>query len=375
MEAVQVEEIPQIEDFEEENTGQAEGAGKVAFAQPSVLTSMTKEQMEQAAGEVAMMASQGYDEQEIQEYVQQKYGLEPQAAALTVQTLMQYLQKRHEERTEMQKQALGMLPTLAQSDNPFAGLVMQSLIEKAGLKEEESFTRELIEMQKELMKAKLATEMMKEMNLGGSSNYDPLMVELIKGIREEAKEKEQMLYQLLLERLQSNDDEKFAQMMEIMRQSIEALNQKIEATMMSAGRSEMVEPVHKDTVDEATEFAEKLEKLRAVMEALGYKVQPPGAQENDPLKQFEMQMKLKELELKEKEIENQKVLYEKVAEAISNPQFIQSVLGFLGQLLGRGPAPGAMQVAMTQAAQVPAQPVEAPDDLPSLDDFVGGEDG
>ena len=372
------EQVPQLEEFEEPK----EIEEPAAFAQPAVLTEkgLDKAQMEQAAGEVLTLKSQGYEDDEIRDYIAQKYGLDRQTAEVTFETLMRYLQKKAEDRKEIQKQALGMLPTLAQSDNPFAGLVMQSLIEKAGLNEEESFTRELIELQKELMKTKMAMEMMKEINgSSGSSSNDQLIATLITNMMQEKKEIEQNFYQLLMAQMQGARNEEVQQLADVVRQSIDALNQKIEAVMMAQANSQAPADYAgpKDPVEEMAEFSEKLKRMQEAMKALGFEVKAPG--NDDPAKLVEAQMKLKELELKQKEVEAKQVFYSKIAEALSRPETLQTIFAGLRDLFGavfnRGPAPQAYANAMQQAAQVAPTPVEVepvkpPATVPSLDDFL-----
>ena len=367
-----VEQVPKLEDFEAE-AGAGEGE-KIAFAQPSVLTEqgLDKKQMEQMAGEVLALQGQGYDEDEIKDYIAEKYGLDRQTAEITFETLMKYLQKKAEDRKELQKQALGILPTLAQTDNPWAGYVMQSLIEKAGLSQEESFTRELIELQKELMKAKMAMEMMKEINGSSGSSNDQLMATLIQNMMQEKKEIEQNFYQLLMAQMQGSRSEEIQQLAEIVRQSIDALNQKIEAVLMaqnSAPKTQFEGP--KDPLEEMTEFSEKLKRMQEALKALGFEVKAPG--NDDPARLVEAQMKMKELELKQKEIEAKQTFYAKLAEALSNPETLRTIFSGLSQLLsgvlGRGPAPQAFQGAMAQASQVNIEPAK-PEEVPSLDDFL-----
>lgn len=373
------EQVQQLEEFEK-----PEGAEEApAFAQPSVLTEkgLDKGQMEQAAGEVLTLKSQGYEDDEIKDYIAQKYGLDRQTAEITFNTLMQYLQKKAEDKKEIQKQALGMLPTLAQSDNPFAGLVMQSLIEKAGLNEEESFTRELMELQKELMKTKMAMEMMREINGStGNQGNDQLIATLITNMMQEKKEIEQNFYQLLMAQMQGARSEEINQLAEVVKQSIDALNQKIEAVMMAQANNQPAGDYSgpKDPVEEMAEFSEKLKRMQEAMKALGFEVKAPGT-ENDPAKLVEAQMKLKELELKQKEVEARQVFYSKIAEALSRPETLQTIFAGLRDLFGavfnRGPAPQAYASAMQQAAQVAPQPTEVepvkpPSSVPSLDDFL-----
>jgi len=374
------EQVPQLEELETPE----EGAETPAFEQPAILTQkgLDKTAMEQAAGEVLAMKGQGYEDDEIKDYIAQKYGLDRQTAEVTFNTLMQYLQKKAEDRKELQKQALGMLPTLAQSDNPFAGLVMQSLIEKAGLNQEESIAQELKEVQREILKYKMLMEMMKEINTsegGGNSNNDQLMATLITNMMQEKKEIEQNFYQLLMAQMQGARNEEINQLAEVVRQSIDALNQKIEAVLMAQANNQptAVAEGPKDPVEEMAEFSEKLKRMQEAMKALGFDIKPPS--QDDPAKMVEAQMKLKELELKQKEVEAKQVLYSKVAEALANPQTIQMIFSglkdLLGAVLGRGPAPQAYAGAMTQAAQVTptaptVEPVSAPVDVPSLDEFL-----
>jgi len=361
---------------------------KVAFSEPAVFSpekidETSQEAMKAAATEVLNLKQQGYEDEEIVQYIQDKYGFDRQTAEVTFQTILQYIQKKAEERHELQKQALGMLPTLAQSDNPFAGLVMQSLIEKAGLNKEESFVQEIVELQREMMKAKLATEMMKEvMGPERKTSYDPLVAELIKSTIEEKREAEKRFMELLMAQAQGARAEEINQLAEVVRQSIDALNQKIEA-ILAAQASGQQAPVEgsKDPVEEMAEFSEKLKRMQEALKALGFDIKPPNAK--DPVealtKEYELKTKMKELELKEKEIEAKQVFYAKLGEALSNPQTIQMIFNGLSQLFGsifrRGPAPVAYQNAMTQAAEVaPAEvePVKPPADIPSLDEFVEG---
>ncbi|MCD6524923.1 MAG: hypothetical protein J7K48_08045 [Thermococcus sp.] len=364
---------------------------KVAFSEPAVFNpekvdETSQEAMKVAATEVLNLKQQGYEDEEIVQYIQDKYGFDRQTAEVTLSTIMQYIQKKAEERHELRKQALGMLPTLAQSDNPFAGVIMQSLIEKAGLNREESFVQEIMELQREMMKAKLATEMMKDvMGTEQKPGYDPLMVELIKSTIEEKKQAEERFMQLLMAQAQGARAEEINQLAEIVRQSIEALNQKIEAILTAQANSQTPVTMEgsRDIIDEMTEFSEKLKRLQEAMKAMGFEIKPPGSQ--DPLeslaRQQELQMKMKELELREKEAEAKQVFYSKLAEALSNPQTLQTIFNGLNQLFNnifhRGaPTPRVYQGAMVQAAQVPTlvepEPVKPPADIPSLDEFLEG---
>ena len=361
----------------------------VALSEPAVFNpekvdETSQEAMKAAATEVLNLKQQGYEDEEIVQYIQDKYGFDRQTAEVTFQTILQYIQKKAEERHELQKQALGMLPTLAQSDNPFAGLVMQSLIEKAGLNKEESFVQEIVELQREMMKAKLATEMMKEvMGPERKTGYDPLVAELIKSTIEEKREAERRFMELLMAQAQGARAEELNQLAEVVRQSIEALNQKIEAVLMAQANNQPVGASEgsKDPVEEMAEFSEKLKRMQEALKALGFDIKPPNAR--DPIealtKEYELKAKMKELELREKEIEAKQVFYAKLGEALSNPQTIQMIFNGLSQLFGsifrRGPAPVAYQNAMTQAAEVApteVEPVKPPADIPSLDEFVEG---
>ena len=335
----------------------------------------------QLAAEVAQKKMQGFSDEDIVQYFMNQYSMDETSARETYDMIMNYLTKKQTQDFQIKKDLIGVIPALAQSQNPLTPIMLQDLISKIGATEKEkSFAEELAEIQKGALKARLMADMMREMTTPGKSNYDPLMVELVKSLREDAKQKEEMLMNLLLQGLQGKDKEELAQFAEVVRQSIDALNQKIEAALMAQANSPSVSVEQKDTLDEMISFQEKLKKLQEAMKAMGFEVKPPGASEPDPLRQYEVQAKLKELELRQKEAEAKQAFYTKLAEALSNPQTLQVLFNGISQVLSGifhkgAPTPETYQGAMMQAANIQPEPVKPPEGIPSIEEFLSEGEG
>jgi len=341
-------------------------------------------EMAQIGQDILDMKSKGISDEKIVEYLKQEKGLDENTARMAVENFMKIIRERENKNYELKKQALGIIPTIAETfkeGDPIAGMLLQSLIEQVGINEEDNFMKELKEMYKEILRAKAMAEAMQSIMgaQNANSTNDQLLATLITSMMQEKKEIEQNFYQLLMAQLQGSKSEEIQQLAEIVRQSIEALNQKIEAVLMAQANNqpsiEYIGP--KDPLEEMAEFSEKLKRMQEALKALGFEVRAPNAE--NPTKLIEAQMKLKELELKQKEVEAKQMFYSKIAEALSKPETIQMILQGLRDLLAtifnRGPAPQVYASAMQQAAQVTPQsgevkPVSPPADVPSLDDFL-----
>lgn len=376
------EEVPQLEEY----LPQGENVEQPVIHLP-------KEVQNQIAATVMQGRMAGLSEEEIKERVKKQYDLTDEEAELTLQMIMKYLDKNQKQEYELKKTALGMMPalaeTMAQSNNPLTPLIMQRLIEMAGFKEEsgDDFVKDIMKAKKEIMKAKLISEALKEDEGRKGNSFEALMLEMIRQMEKEKAEAQKMLYQLLLEEKSRKNSESDEALKEVLVQFIDAIDKRLEMMLdmiqnQNAGTGEVQR--HRDPLEELLEHQQKLNSLLETLEQAGL----VKRKDEDPSRLIEAQLKLKEFELKQKEVEAKQIFYSKLAEALSNPQTLQIIFSGLGQLfgglLGRTPSPQAFSNALNQVgpaqtpAQVPIAEPQPPDDIPSLEEFVeqaGGGNG
>jgi len=361
--------LPDIGDFLEEATKpkEAEAPETNVNVNNQVLTDVLQ-------GKMA-----GLDDEAIKERIKERYGMDDVEAEMTLQMVMKLLEKKQDQEFQLKKATLGVVPALAQSKNPLAPLLLQSLIAQAGVSRDDDIVREFAEVQKQAMKLKLIKKMFEEDEKKPSGDFNDvlkaLILEMIKDMKAEKEKKEELLYKLLLEKKQ---DEGQA-LREVLADLIDYLDQRLQM-IADATQSQPVEAsAKKDPLEEMAEFSEKLKRMTEALESLGFKVEKPDKE--DPFKAFELQLKLKELEMKHKEAEAKRAFMEKIADAfanlLSNPQNLQILLNAITGIFRRGPAPAVYdQAGAVATGNMPAPEPPKVEDLPDIDEFLSeGEAG
>ena len=296
------------------------------------------------------------------------------------------------EKSKTVREVLKVLPEIAKTDNPLVPLILEKVIEgpSSGSDEVDEIKQVVKEIVKTATTLQVARDIVKALRSDeeGSDRYDRMVAMLLQELREKDKKLEELVKELKSS-VAPNDvnsvkEEVYNALTEVVsaiNASIDELKAQLAAIKQGGGQPAGTNP---------ETFLSELDKWLKIAEKLGAKVMWPKDLSEKLMSiqnvDIEKEIKIKELELKEKELEAKKAFYNSIADAVktvlTNPDILRSLLGvFTGSPSGANPAPAVPATPPQQAAQVGAPvnlqaPVQTkPKDIPSLDEFLGGEDG
>ena len=276
-------------------------------------------------------------------------------------TLISILRESKKERRTLMEKSLSILPNLNQN-NPLTLLFLMNMMNQ---QDDDDIAKAV----KAALIPKAVDKALREVDEHDSKK--DILVEQLERLREENEK----LRKVLLEKQQNEQLDALRQDLynligEIVK-SQQALQERL-ASLQAQPQESSSAPSDFPSMVEM--YKHQIAAMQEALKSLGYDVKPPGSGDDD----LERELKKEELELKRREFEvKQQVtqtLVGAVTELIKDPTKLKGLVEAFKLVVSPETTRGAMQQA-AGVAQAPPTPSTSEVDIPSFEEFAGGEDG
>ena len=276
-------------------------------------------------------------------------------------TLISILRESKKERRTLMEKSLSILPNLNQN-NPLTLLFLMNMMNQ---QDDDDIAKAV----KAALIPKAVDKALREVD-EHEGRRDALIEQL-----ERLREENEKLRKVLLEKQQNEQLDALRQDLynligEIVK-SQQALQERL-ASLQAQPQESSSAPSDFPSMVEM--YKHQIAAMQEALKSLGYDVKPPGSGGDD----LERELKKEELELKRREFEvKQQVtqtLVGAVTELIKDPTKLKGLVEAFKLVVSPETTRGAMQQA-AGVAQAPPTPSTSEVDIPSFEEFAGGEDG